>query len=180
MVILLPDEKLQKVQKVIRQTCNSRSLSRLDIQKVTGYLNPISTVIPLGRSFLRRVYNMQLDFPPREAQYYKRRISGEVHQDLAWWSEALWQPRERSIARRRRTVIRPWFNAASTQGLGGYSLSQSQVQSELHSAFSIVILLSIAKGRDHINTQDMRAVEQVPLHWASNWKGIALVRHVDN
>jgi len=123
---------------------------------------------------------MELYFSPQAAKYYKRRISSEAHNDLAWWSEALRHPPERSITTRRLEVIRAWSDAASTQGLGGYYLGQSQVHTVPDSAFSIPIPLSIAKGREHINTQEMRAVEQVLLHWASKWKGKALVMHVNN
>jgi len=87
MVIRLPNNKLQKARKVISGACNSRSLSLLDIQKLTGYLNFVSTVVPLGRSFLRRLYNIELHFLPQAAKYYKGRISGKAHKDLAWWSE---------------------------------------------------------------------------------------------
>jgi len=119
-VTRLPDKKLQKAHKVISEAGNSRSLLLLDIPKLTGYLNFISSVVPLGRTFLRRLYNMELYFPPQEAKYYKRRISGEAHKDLAWWSEALRHLPERSIATRRRKLIRAWSDAASTLGLGGY------------------------------------------------------------
>ena len=88
-VIGLPDKKRQKAQKIISETGHIRSLSLLDIQKITGYLNFVSTVVPLGRTFLRRLYNMELYFPPQTATYHKRRISGEAHKDLAWWSEVL-------------------------------------------------------------------------------------------
>lgn len=123
---------------------------------------------------------MELYFPTQATTYHKRRISGEAHKDLAWWSEVLQHSQERSIATRSREVIRAWSDAASTQGLGGYYLGQGQVHPEPDSAFSIPIPLSIAKGREHINTQEMRAVEQVLLYWAPRWKGKTLVIHVDN
>jgi len=36
------------------------------------------------------------------------------------------------------------------------------------------------KGRAHITTGEMCAIEQVLLHWASKWKGKALGMHVEN
>ena len=70
MVIRLPDKKRQKAQKIISEARNSQSLSLLDIQKITGYLNFVSTVVPLGRTFLRHLYNMELYFPPQAASYH--------------------------------------------------------------------------------------------------------------
>ena len=75
--------------------------------------------------------------------------------------------------------MRAWSVTASTQELGGYYLIQGQVHPEPDSAFSIPIPLSIAKEREHINTQEMLGVEQVQLDWAPMWKGKALVMHVD-
>jgi len=83
-VIRLRDKKLQNPHNVISEACNSPSLSLLDIQKLTGYLNFVSTVVPLGRTFLRCLYNMELYFPPQAAKYYKGRISGKAYKDLAW------------------------------------------------------------------------------------------------
>ena len=180
MVIQLPDKKRQKAQKIISEAHHSRSVSLFDIQKITGYLNFVSTIVPPGRTFLRRIYNMELYFPPQAATYHKRRISGEAHKDLAWWSEVLQHSPERSIAPRSGDVIRAWSDAASTQGLEGYYLRQGQRHPEPNSAFSIPLPLSIAKGREHINTQEMRAVKQVLLYWAPMWKGKTLVMHVDN
>jgi len=62
MVIRHPDEKLQKAlaRKVISEACNIQSLWLLDIHTLTEYLNFVSTVVSLGRTFLRRLYNMEL------------------------------------------------------------------------------------------------------------------------
>jgi len=100
--------------------------------------------------------------------------------DLTWWSKALLLPPERSIENTRRDVIQAWSDAAGTKGLGGYYISPNQAQPEPGAAFSIPIPYSIARGKEHINTQEMRAVEQVLLHWGKNWKGMRVQIHVDN
>ena len=64
MVIRLPEKTLCNACTIVEHAWNKKSLSLLEIQKVTGYLNFVWTVIPLGRSFLRRLYNMELYFPP--------------------------------------------------------------------------------------------------------------------
>jgi len=179
LVIRLPAKKLQKACKVISEACDSRSLSLLDIQLLTRYLNFVSTVVPLGRTLFLRLYSMELYFAPQAAKDNKRRISSEADKDWVWWSEALRHLPEKSIATRRREVIRAWSDAAIPQGLGGYYFSQSQVNPKPDSAFSIPIPLSIAKAREHINRQEICAVEPVLLHWAAKWKGKSPIIHVD-
>lgn len=64
MVIRLPTKKLLKAQTIIHSTREKASVSLLELQQITGYLTFASTVEPLGRTFLQRLYNIQLYFPP--------------------------------------------------------------------------------------------------------------------
>ena len=48
MVIRLPEKKVNKARTMVEHASKRKSLSLLEIQKITGYLNFISTVIPLG------------------------------------------------------------------------------------------------------------------------------------
>ena len=64
MVIRLPEKKLLKAREIISTTSKRESLSLLEIQKITGYSNFALMVVSLGRTFLRRLYNMELYFPP--------------------------------------------------------------------------------------------------------------------
>jgi len=60
MVIRLLDKQLHKARELVEKAIMSRLLSLIEIQRLTGYLNFISTVVPLGRTFLRCLYNMEL------------------------------------------------------------------------------------------------------------------------
>ena len=53
MVIRLPAKKLQKVKSIVDKAQNAQSASLIELQRVTGFLNFASIVIPLGRTFLR-------------------------------------------------------------------------------------------------------------------------------
>ena len=74
MAIRLPKKKLLKARTIVHNATQKKSLSLLEIQKITGYLNFASTVIPLGRTFLRLLYNMELYFAPG-SRHLQRRIS---------------------------------------------------------------------------------------------------------
>ena len=65
MVIRLPEKKLQKAKSLVHVAIARKSATLLELQQITGYLNFVSTVVPLGRTFLRRLYNIQVCFPPR-------------------------------------------------------------------------------------------------------------------
>jgi len=94
MVIRFPEKKLPKARTINHEAHQSRSLSLHEIQKLTGYFNFVSKVVPLGRTFLRRLYNMELYFPLYAARHQRRRISGEAGKDIAWWEKALEHPAE--------------------------------------------------------------------------------------
>jgi len=47
-------------------------------------------------------------------------------------------------------------------------------------AFSIALPRGIIRKKEHINTQEMRAVEQALLHWGSSWHGKRVLLHTDN
>ncbi|KAG0641065.1 hypothetical protein HOY80DRAFT_956222, partial [Tuber brumale] len=87
MAIRLPSKKLKKARDII-----------------TGYLNFVAVVVPLGRTFLRRLYNMELYFP-QEGRNRRRWISQEARKDLKWWSELLARCPERSIRTRARNRV---------------------------------------------------------------------------
>jgi len=83
MVIRLPAKKLLKGQSITECTAEKMSVSLLELQKITGYLNFVATVVPLGRTFLRRLWNMELHFRPGSG-HHKRPFSSETRDDLAW------------------------------------------------------------------------------------------------
>jgi len=96
MLIRLATKKLLKAWSIIQCITERTSVSLLELQRITGYLNFVSTVGPLGRPFLQRLSNMQLHFP-LGSRNYRRRISSQAKKDLAWWAEVLCNAPERSI-----------------------------------------------------------------------------------
>ena len=85
-----------------------------------------------------------------------------------------------SILTRQREQVLTWYDASSTRGLGGFYLRRNESHPVPGAAFSIPLPRHLARSREHINTQEMRSVEQVLLYWGSTWKGKQAVMHVDN
>jgi len=88
MLFRLPTKKLLKARALVNDARRQKSLSLREIQKITGYQNLVSTVTPLGQTFLRRLYNIEVYFPAGN-RHHRRRISVEPKRDLVWWSKAL-------------------------------------------------------------------------------------------
>ena len=124
MIIQLSQKRLAKARTMIEKMRTLRSASLLDNQKITDYLNFLSNVVPLGRTFLRRLYNMELYFPSG-GRHTRRRLSGEAKKNLTWWAHVLSQVPQRSIAKRNREVICAWSDAASSGGIVAFYTTKS-------------------------------------------------------
>jgi hypothetical protein len=68
--VTLPPTKLVKAREMLRpflsqsKATRKNDLIRQELELLTDYLSFISYVVPLGRTFIRRLYNMLLYFPP--------------------------------------------------------------------------------------------------------------------
>ena len=151
MVMRLPTKKLQKARLLVQSNSDWKSVTLLDLQQITRYLNFVAIVVPLGRTFLRRLYNMELYFPG-SGQYQRRWLSSEARKDIDWWWEALAGKPERSILTRVRQTISTWSDAARTKGLGGYYTCETQPLPQPNSVFAIVLPNNPTRQREHINT----------------------------
>jgi len=151
----------------------------LDFQRITGYLNFVSTLVPLGRTFLRRLYNMELHFLPGN-RHQRRQISSEARKDLESWAEILVGNAEWSTDTRESGTISAWTEGASSGGLGASYTRETQTSVNPDSGFSIPLHTTAPEVREHINTLEMRAVEQAMLYWGCALKGKRVVIHIDN
>jgi len=119
MVIQLPTKKLSKARAIVQAAANQNSLSLLELQALTGYLNFASIVTPLGRTFLHRLYNMQIYFPTRGPKC-RRHLLTDARKDLRWWKKLLEAAPERSIQQEHSDTVYLWSDAVGTKGLSAY------------------------------------------------------------
>ena len=119
MVILLPHSKLDKARTIVQVATNQNSLTLLDLQSLTRYLNFATILTPLGTTFLRRLYYMEWYFPSRGSQC-RRCLSREAQIDLRWWQNILARAPERSISQEYQERVYLWSDTASTKRLGPY------------------------------------------------------------
>ena len=137
---------------------------------------------------------MLIYFRARGGQY-RRRISSQASKDLRWWLAAMTMEPERSIKRRDRGTISLWSDAAGRKGLGAFYMDSSQFRwgggkqdtrqkicpTPLPGGpFSIPLPRYPSRMNEHINTKEMRAVEQALLYWEKQWQGKKVIMHIDN
>jgi len=197
MLIRWPTKKLEKARIIVESALAATSLSLIDLQRITGFLNFVTVVVPLGRTFLRWLYNMELHFPEHRMQgrNCRRRITREAYHDLKWWQRVLARAPEWSIQQERRDTVALWSDASGTKGLGAFytrpkrgerggksspnSNPETRVPVPGHST-SISLPCYLNKNKEHINTKEMRAVEQALLLWGKEWCGCKVIMHIDN
>jgi hypothetical protein len=192
-VVRLPNDKKDKALSMLRPFIVSpplstpqTSISLSELQSLTGFLAFASYVVPLGRTFTRRLYNMLFHFPQGQPNL-RRRVSSEALKDIHWWYEAVIAVPSKAIPRPGAApppTIQVYSDASSLKGLGGYFLRGYETTAELtvEKAFSVALPRHLLQRRpaEHINTRELRAVEQCLLHWGHSWAGHSILFHVDN
>ena len=189
MVIRLPEEKKRKglelITKLVPQP--TPTITLYDLQQVTGFLNFVTLVVPIGQAFLRRLYNLQQYFP--HGQFARKRLSRDAQKDLTWWTRLMGSTVdiERSFQLGARRTFHLWTDAAGVKGLGGYYYPAGPNRPDTYlgevspaEAFMLVLPRPIQLRQEHINTKEMRAVEQGLLRWGRIWKGARVISHIDN
>jgi hypothetical protein len=187
-VVRLPGEKKDKALSLLKPyiASESSSISLGELQSLTGFLAFASYVVPLGRTFIRRLYNMLFHFPHGQPNL-RRRVSSEALKDIHWWYDAIIAVPSKAIPRPGASpppTIQVYSDASSLKGLGGYFLRENETTAELtvEKAFSVALPRHLLQRRptEHINTRELRAVEQCLLHWGHSWAGHSILFHVDN
>jgi hypothetical protein len=116
----LPSEKHAKALLLVRTYLRRRSITLLELQSLIGFLSFAAKVVPLGRPFLRRLYNALSCYPA--SPHHPRPITPQMKGDLRWWLAFLPQWSGISIIRPTREEVFIWTDAAGRKGIGGYLL----------------------------------------------------------
>jgi hypothetical protein len=175
----LPSEKQAKALLLVRTYLKRKSLTLLELQSIIGFLSFAAKVVPLGRPFLRRLYNALSCY----RSPHPRRITSSMRADLRWWLAFLPQWDGITLIRPSRRTYWVWTDAAGTKGLGGYYLEDSE-ESLLNLTARRAFSARVPRHhrRKHINTKEMLAVLKAIDLWAAPGplSGCRLILHIDN
>ena len=78
----LPATKMEWLLSELQQAWGMRTLTKRELQSLTGLLQHASTVVRPGRAFLQRLYALQCWLHP---QSYNVRLNLVARADIVWW-----------------------------------------------------------------------------------------------
>jgi hypothetical protein len=168
----LPSNKRNRAMKLVQLTLGKSWVSRRHLDELLGFLSHCCQVVPIGRPFLRQVFNLlqSATLSSFSGRPYAH-ITNAARQDLYWWLIFLnlWScsiPIQTIDARQTYYIA---TDASGTKGIGG--------------VFGDLVFSSrIPRGhrKKHINWKEMYAIYYALLLWFSHWQNGRVIIHCDN
>ena len=178
----LPQAKLFKAQKLLTTLWPQKTTTLSELQSLIGYLCFCSKVIPIGRSFLRHLYNATTGHKSKRTTTRGQPIpvTDNMRLDLRWWRDFLPQWNGITLIHKNCKTIYLWTDASGTKGQGAYftdTLNGDHLVDWEH-AFS----KTISRHHRHkdINYLEMHKVLLALQRWHLHFADCRLVIHTDN
>src|SRR5437667_796757 len=163
----LPQDKNQRALSIVVDIFQRKSISFHTLEKLLGFLSFCCAVIPLGRPFLRQIFNLL----NRKTHHLAHiRISKAAKRDLHWWTVLLHQWNGVAVIHSLpRPVITIYMDASGTKGISGIWEDK---------AFSVH--LNQRHRTKNINWKEMYAIFFAVSLWADEWTGCRVILMCDN
>lgn len=168
MTLRLPNAKLNSLRQELQGFLNRKRVTKRQLQSLAGRLSWAAGVVRGGRVFLRRIFT-QIGMLRQNSHRVK--ISGEVRQDIAWWSEFLVTFNGRSMVLDQQP-LECIFTDASNEAAGGYFNGDWFY-------FNWSQDWPPALGF-HINEKEVAAVAIAAHRWAPYWTNKKVIIYSDN
>ena len=187
MIARVPLDKISRVQSMCSSVLEHKSMSLHNAQKLAGLLSFCSQVVQLGWVYLRRIWDFIRDFPSGISRHARRRLPGDVRDDIEWWLHLF--PLFNGIiffGDERETVY--LYTDASRIGLGGFYFSGFNGSWE--AAASALPKTSLYARRStqtnaateefNVNPEEVQAVLEGFKLWALLWQQKKVIVRTDN
>ena len=118
MIAQLPEDKLHNYKLAVEKFYDRKKFSLKEFQSMIGKLQFATCVIPVGRCFLRRLYNATIC----KSQRSFLRMNCDIQQDLKMWMQFLREYNGRTIIEEKRTISSTqlcFYSDSSITGFGG-------------------------------------------------------------
>lgn len=153
----LPEEKKCRALRGINEVLKLRSVTIKQLEKLLGLLEFCVAVFPLGRPFLRHVWNMF-----RRGNFQRQRLTTAARQDLQWWVQFLPIWSGVSAIRPSRPRFHIATDASGKKGIGG-------VWFEATKPHMFATRLNRRHRKKHINWKELFAILYAFASWAEHW-----------
>ena len=170
----LPPQKLSKARDLVTTLTKRRSVTLYELQSATGYLAFCAKVIPVGRSFLRRLYDGAV--PGRQLIP----ITVEMQHDLRWWNNFLPKWNGISLILKERAVRHLWTDASGTKGQGAFFTNPGASHHQVSWQHAFSKPLSRHHRNKDINFKEMHTVLVALQRWLPYFEHHQLVIFTDN
>ena len=140
-------------------------MSQTELQSLLGFLTFCTRVFPIGRPFLRHVFNML------RRSRGSQRLTAAARRDLEWWKMLLpvWSGVAAIDPPRKEFIIET--DVSGIKGIGGYWPTTGKMFSTR---------MPRRHRKKHINYKEMHAVLHAIAEWGDDWKGQSLTVRCDN
>jgi len=163
----LPRDKHSRALSAVQEILHRGSANFLTLRSLIGFLSFCTRVIPLGRPFLRNLFNFLYTCAANPRS--NRRLSAPATRDLKWWSTFLKNWPGKRLIRQSRHEIHVYTDASGTKGIGGWWGP--------HAFSSRMPRRHRAK---HINWKEAYAILFALAKWGDSWSGYRITFMCDN
>ena len=168
MEVRLPPNKKLRALRAVQHLVQAPSVSISALEEVLGFLSHCCQVVPLSRSFLRRLFSL-LGRNKSRHRFLRTRIPSAARKDIRWWLYFLSSWSSISVIRHSRLNHDAAMDASGTKGIGGVfngRLFSERIPSRHRSK--------------HINWKEMFAILHAFVRWHKEWAGRHLRLACDN
>lgn len=177
----LPPRKREKAVRLVTSALENNGLTLEECEQLTGFLNFCCEVVPLGRTFLRRLYNFQFAWRQPHA---RRPLSTGARDDLIWWKDLLPTAKGTHLIDDAARCTFHLFTDASSAGMGAFWYEGSPAQGNWRDVLPLpqeqAFALQLADEHQHINVSETSVVQSALAFWALHWSHGTLILHTDN
>jgi hypothetical protein len=170
MIARLPQDKLKRATKAVQDTLRLGYTSFKALRSMLGFLSFCARVVPLGRPFLRKLFNFARELSLLSRPTTRRRLSAEAIQDLRWWLTLLSRWTGVRLIHQNRRIVHLYTDASGTKGIGGWCPGGN--------AFSTRV--PRRHRTKHINWKEAYAVLFAFAKWGPSWEGQHITIMCDN
>ena len=157
MELSLPPEKVTHITAMILQWRERKGASKRELQSLIGTLSHAATVVPPGRTFLRRMIET-MSIP--KCQHHHVRLNAEFQSDIQWWACFLPQWNGRAMFPQAQAAHSCWSDSSGSWGCGAVCTAGHWFQVEWPQSWH----------RCHIAAKEMVPVVVATAIWGQIWQ----------